>query len=116
MKPAPVKPTTTAPRSPMSARSLPAARHLARLRRHIDALDTALIELLSRRTSLSIEVARLKSRVGLPLRTPAREAEVLRQTRRAVTDPLTAPAAERIFRAILGEMRALQRMATGASG
>jgi chorismate mutase len=92
---------STRPRSP----------GLARFRRRIDDVDTALVALLSERTTLSVAVARLKRRAGLPLRTPAREAEVIRQAGRAVRGPLTPQAAARIFRAILIEMRALQRLA-----
>ena len=87
---------------------------LARFRGRIDELDAALVALLSERTSLSVAVAHLKSRTGLPLRTPAREAEVLRQAMISARQPLTPAATARIFRTILSEMRALQRSAASA--
>jgi chorismate mutase len=81
---------------------------IARWRERIDALDAELIELLARRTRLSVRVAHWKRRSGVPLRTPAREAAILARARQAALAPLTARAAERIFRAILAEMRAAQ--------
>jgi chorismate mutase len=91
--------------SPVRPRSAP----LSRFRRRIDMIDGLLVGLLCQRTRLSLEVARVKRRLGLPLRTPAREGVVLRQARGAAKGHLTPAAAERIFRTILSEMRAIQR-------
>jgi chorismate mutase len=82
---------------------------LTRFRRRIDLIDGLLVGLLCQRTRLSLEVAKVKRRLGLPLRTPAREVDVLRQARGAAKGHLTPAAAERIFRSILSEMRAIQR-------
>lgn len=87
------------------------SRSLDRWRQRIDALDAELLTLLARRSRLSVRVAHWKRRSGIPLRTPARESLILARAKRAAPAPLTAGAAERIFRAILTEMRALQRQA-----
>src|SRR5688500_8683333 len=90
----------------------PSPASIARWRARIDALDDELMDLLARRTRLSVRVARWKRRSGRPLRTPAREALILERARRAALAPLTARAAERIFRASLLEMRAAQSRQT----
>lgn len=89
---------------------------LRRCRARIDALDAELVALLARRCHLSLTVARWKVRAGVPLYTPGRESEILRQVRDRSQAPLTPGAVARIFRAILVEMRALQRRATGRAG
>jgi chorismate mutase len=90
------------------SRPLPRSTALDRWRQRIDALDAELLALLARRSRLSVRVAHWKRRTGLPLRTPVRESLILARAKRTAPAPLTAGAAERIFRTILAEMRALQ--------
>ena len=46
-------------------------------RSKIDAIDTAMLHLLSLRTELALEVGRLNADEGVALRVPAREQEIL---------------------------------------
>lgn len=100
-------PALRSPTSTPRTRALPSG--LRRCRQRINALDDALIALLHQRSHLSVTIARLKRQAGLPLRTPAREGEILRQVKSAARAPLSAAGLERIFRAILTEMRLAQR-------
>jgi chorismate mutase / prephenate dehydratase len=99
------KPTTS-----QQTRALPTG--LSRCRQRINDLDDTLVALLHQRSHLSVTIARLKRQAGLPLRTPAREGEILRQVKNAARAPLSAAGLERIFRAILAEMRLAQRRTT----
>nr|WP_099034088.1 bifunctional chorismate mutase/prephenate dehydrogenase [Lacimicrobium alkaliphilum] len=60
---------------------------LAHLRQQIDALDSELVALLGKRLAVTKQVGEIKSRVGLPIYVPAREAQLL-QKRRAEADAL----------------------------
>jgi chorismate mutase len=98
---------------PASASSTPIASPLAtsmrRWRQRMDALDRDLVGLLCQRSTVSVRIARLKHQAGLPLYARGREGEILRQVRSGAKAPLTPVALERIFRAILSEMRSAQR-------
>lgn len=52
---------------------------LSQLRSELEDIDRALIEVLSRRCSLSREVGRVKREAGIPVVDPAQEASVLRR-------------------------------------
>lgn len=79
-------------------------------RGRIDAIDAALIRLLDERARVALAIGRVKNAFGREVRVPAREAQVLRQVRAASVDgPLGAGAAERLFLAILEEMRGIER-------
>jgi chorismate mutase len=104
---------SSCPPSPPLTSPAPA---LARWRASIDQLDAQLVTLLARRTRLSVQVAHWKHRRGVPLETPSRERVILARAKQAARGPLTPAAAERIFRAILTEMRAVQSAEVGARG
>jgi chorismate mutase / prephenate dehydratase len=73
-------------------------------------VSAALIRLLDERARVALAIGRVKSAFGREVRVPAREAQVLRQVRAASADgPLGAGAAERLFLAILDEMRGVER-------
>jgi chorismate mutase/prephenate dehydrogenase len=63
---------------------------LSRLREDIDAIDAELVRLLARRLEKVAEVGRIKSRLGLPVWDPAREAALLAE-RRAEAEALGVP-------------------------
>ncbi|WP_420480304.1 bifunctional chorismate mutase/prephenate dehydrogenase [Lacimicrobium alkaliphilum] len=60
---------------------------LAHLRQQIDALDSELVALLGKRLAVTKQVGEIKSRIGLPIYVPVREAQLL-QKRRAEAEAL----------------------------
>ncbi len=75
------------------------------LRGQIDEIDGELLRLVSRRAQIAIDIAAWKRRAGLPSYSPDREREVVSRACRANAGPLDNPAVERLFRAIIREMR-----------
>ncbi|MGL4602343.1 MAG: chorismate mutase, partial [Plesiomonas sp.] len=63
---------------------------LALLRDHIDAVDREMLDLLTRRLALVKQVGEVKSRHGLPIYVPEREASML-AARRAEAQALGIP-------------------------
>lgn len=74
-------------------------------RKEIDAIDTELLRLLSRRAQCAIEVAKLKTEVDLPVNDPWREHCILLRAGRANGGPLENEAVSKLFRAIIRECR-----------
>jgi chorismate mutase len=72
-------------------------------RRKIDAIDTAMLHLLSLRTELALEVGKLKNDEGLALRAPAREHEILMRMKDLNPGPLDGSSIEKIYQVILDE-------------
>jgi|CXWL01.1.fsa_nt_gi 3-deoxy-7-phosphoheptulonate synthase len=84
---------------------------IGRQRGRIDSIDAALVRLLDERARVALAIGRVKSAFGRGVRVPAREEQVLRQVRAATADgPLGSGAAERLFLAILEEMRRLEHL------
>src|SRR5215510_5223335 len=79
------------------------------LRREIDALDTQIVELLSRRAGVSRRVGELKQGEGGAVYGPAREAELLDRLTRLKTGVLQDEHLRAIYREILSASRALQQ-------
>lgn len=79
-----------------------------RLRATVDELDRLLVDLLNRRAHLALAVSREKLRLGLGVRVPAREREVLARVQQANAGPLDQRALARLFRSIIAESRRLQ--------
>lgn len=79
-----------------------------RLRASVDELDRLLVELLNRRARLALAVAQEKTRLGLAVRAPGRELEVIARVRRANPGPLDEDAVARVFRSIIDESRRIQ--------
>ncbi len=75
----------------------------------IDAIDTALLHLLNLRTELALEVGRLKSDDGVPLRVPAREQEILSRMKALNPGPLAVDSVTKIYQTILDESIHTQR-------
>lgn len=72
-------------------------------RKKIDAIDSAMLQLLNLRTELALEVGRLKGEQGLSLRVPAREHEILSRMKRLNPGPLTDHSIGKIYQLILDE-------------
>jgi chorismate mutase-like protein len=72
-------------------------------RAKIDAIDTALLQLLNLRAELAIEVGRLKDDEGVALRVPAREQEILSRMKSLNPGPLAIDSITKIYQVILDE-------------
>ncbi|MGH9713975.1 MAG: chorismate mutase [Candidatus Acidiferrales bacterium] len=72
-------------------------------RKKIDAIDSAMLQLLNLRTELALEVGRLKGEQGLSLRVPAREHEILSRMKRLNPGPLPDDSVGKIYQLILDE-------------
>jgi chorismate mutase-like protein len=72
-------------------------------RKKIDAIDSAMLQLLNLRTELALEVGRLKGEQGLSLRVPAREHEILSRMKRLNPGPLSEESVRKIYQMILDE-------------
>ena len=79
-------------------------------RKKIDAIDTAMLHLLNLRTELALEVGKLKGDVGLELRVPRREHEILSRMVRLNSGPLDDDAVARIYQLILNESIRIQEL------
>ncbi|MGH7265090.1 MAG: prephenate dehydratase [Candidatus Rokuibacteriota bacterium] len=75
----------------------------------IDDIDRQLLQLLSQRAAISIEVGRAKRQAGVPVHVPERERAILDELVRLNPGPLTAEAVRAVWREILSNSRALQQ-------
>lgn len=82
---------------------------LEELRTRIDRLDASLIELLSERASLVVEVGKAKQRENVPIYVPHREREVLRRALERNKGPLPNRTVEAIFREMMSGSFSLER-------
>ena len=81
------------------------------LRQRIDALDEALVRLLSERAECALEIGRVKKDAGLDVYQPAREVEVLAHVQHVNPGPLDDGAVRRLFERVIDEARRLERLA-----
>lgn len=79
----------------------PASPDLAALRRKIDELDARLVQILSERSSLVVEIGKTKRSDGTPIYAPHREAQVIAQAIAANPGPLSARTIEAIYRELM---------------
>lgn len=82
------------------------------LRRRIDAIDQALVQLLNERAGCALEIGRRKEEIGQPIYQPIREGEVLANVRAVNRGPLDDGAMTRLFERIIDEARRLERLAS----
>jgi len=87
---------------------------LEALRRRIDEIDEALVQLLSARAECALAVGREKKTSGMEVYQPSREAEVLEHVQRVNGGPLDNGAVKRLFERIIDEARRLERIADAA--
>ncbi len=78
-------------------------------RKRIDSLDRKLLALLNERAEYVLKLAPLKRQKEIPIEEPDREAAIHDSLNRHNEGPLSDEAVWRIFEAIMGEMKAVQR-------
>jgi chorismate mutase len=76
-------------------------------RHRIDRFDAIIVRMLSERAKIALELARVKSRLQLPVLAPEREAAVLDHVQRLNSEPISPDAIARIYSVIIREMRDL---------
>ena len=79
-------------------------------RKEIDSIDERLVKLLNARSRCAIEIGRIKRKAGLPVYSPSREAEVIRNVINASGGPLEPDAVRRLFERIIDESRRIERV------
>jgi chorismate mutase/prephenate dehydratase len=77
-------------------------------RRDIDRVDATIVALLRERARLAIDAGRIKREAGQQIDAPDRERAIRARVRELATAPLDPDAAERIFRRIIDEVRAIE--------
>lgn len=89
--------------------------HLDRLREEIEQHSIGILTLLNRRARCTLDVAREKRRLGLPIRDPWRETKLLDRLVAASEGPLDEPSVRALFRATIDACVALMEN-TGRKG
>lgn len=79
------------------------------IRRDIDELDAAILDLLNRRAQKATQIGRLKEQAEVPVFDPARERLILDRLAEASKGPLPADALRDIYAAIFAATRLLER-------
>jgi chorismate mutase len=100
---------TSVERRPPSTPSADA--HVARVRREISDLDSALVELVNKRLKLVAGLKRYKEEHGIGFVDLAREEWMLRYLQRANRGPLSAHGLEELYHALLDLMK--RELSTG---
>jgi len=81
---------------------------LGRMRKDIDAIDTALLELLNKRATLAVEIAVIKRKTKLRFHVPERERAILERLTSMNKGPFPNDALKVIFREIISASLALE--------
>lgn len=81
---------------------------LGALRKRIDALDEQLVRLLNERTSVALEVGKIKQASGEEIYAPAREKAVLERVAQLSKGPLAAESVQAIYREVMSAALALE--------
>ena len=89
-------------------------RPLDEIRKDIDQVDRQLVDLLSRRTELAMEVGRVKGRDGKPFFTPERERAVYERLMSINPGPLLPKQLKSIYREIISAAIAAEKPLTVA--
>lgn len=89
--------SSSTPRTPDPA----APADLESLRQAIDALDRELVEVLSRRARIVVEIGRAKQTTGAPIYAPHREKEVIARAVAANPGPLSDRTIEAVYRELM---------------
>jgi len=83
--------------------------NLESLRRKIDKIDKKLVELLNSRARITLDVARIKNKLGKSIYSPDRERQVLRRVIAQNKGLMSASALEAIYREIMSSSLALEK-------
>lgn len=94
---------------PSQAPAEPVVADMDPWRDRIDAIDRLVILLLNERAGCATEIGTIKKHLGLPVYTPTREDEVLRNVMTTNSGPLTDQAVRRLYERIIDETRSLER-------
>jgi chorismate mutase len=78
-------------------------------RRKIDEIDAEILKLLNERARCTVEIGKIKGKLGLPIFVPEREREVLKAVEQGNSGPLSNAAVRRLFERIIDESRALEK-------
>ncbi len=84
-------------------------RSLSERRAAIDRVDREIVALLNRRAEIVLGLAPLKKELGINVYEPDREGIVMDNIAAANVGPLSNEALERVYQALISEMRDLQR-------
>jgi chorismate mutase / prephenate dehydratase len=85
------------------------AQALKPSRERINAIDDQIVKLLNERAQVVRDVGLIKKQFHAPASAPGREEQVLRRAASQARAPLTGPAVEAIYQAILREMSAMEQ-------
>jgi len=77
-------------------------------RQRIDSIDDQIVKLLNERAQVVREVGLIKKQYNAPASAPGREEQVLHRAAEQAIAPLTPPAVEAIYKAILREMSLME--------
>ncbi len=83
---------------------------LKKMRGDIDKLDLQILKLINERTSLAVDIGKMKAEQGLEVFSPEREAEVIKHVLGANKGPLEETTIRAIYREILSGARAVQQV------
>jgi chorismate mutase len=86
-------------------------KELERLRESIDELDRVIVKLLNQRAKYAMEIGHAKKAVELPVYSPERERDVLRNVEEENRGPLSADGIRRLYERIIDESRRIERQA-----
>ena len=75
------------------------------LRERLDGIDNQILDLLSKRAQVVLQVAYFKQKHQMPAYVPARESAIFKRLRTTNPGPLGGDAIERIYRMVIEEMR-----------
>jgi chorismate mutase-like protein len=75
------------------------------LREQLDSIDERILSLLSERAEVIMQVADFKRHHHMPVYVPERELSIIKRLRTINPGPLPGEAIERLYRAVLEEMR-----------
>ena len=84
------------------------AARLNELRDRIDALDDRLIELISERGEIAVEIGRVKADDGTPVYAPHREKAVLERIQKANTGPFPDSVLRAVYRELMSGSLAIE--------
>jgi len=82
------------------------------LRRKIEAIDKSIVELLENRAHAAKEIAKVKSRAGLPFHVPGRESKILQRVQKLSKGGFPRKALKAVFREVISGSLSLEQPLT----